>query len=338
MRALVYKGERHLEVVEMDAPRPGPGEALIEVERSGVCGSDLYIYEGRRKVQLPRILGHEFVGVIREMDESAASPFQIDERVVAEPIIGCGVCLACRRGQYNVCQTRIILGAETNGVFAELVKVPLPNLFKVPDGVPSEEAALVQPAAVAVHTVRRVGLQAGERVAVLGAGPIGALIAMVARASGATEVVLTEPNPFRREVMEGMGFQVYDPASEEVPLPTVAEAAEDAGFDAVFDAAGGRGTLAQAVRMTRIQGRVSLVANYREEPTFDSAYARRREVNFITTRAHTFEDFRAALALIANRQVDVRPLITCEIGLEEMAEAFDTLSTHGPLMKVLGRV
>lgn len=337
MRALVYKGEKHLEVVEMDVPRPGPGEALVEVERSGVCGSDLYIYEGRRKVQLPRVLGHEFVGVIREMDESAPSPFQVDERVVAEPIIGCGVCLACRRGQYNVCQTRIILGAETNGVFAEFVKVPLANLFKVPDGVPSEEAALVQPTAVAVHTVRRVGLQAGERVAVLGAGPIGALIAMVARAAGATEVVLTETNPFRREVMQGLGFEVYDPSCEEVPLPTVPEAADDPGFDAVFDAAGGLGTFGQAVRLTRIQGNIALVANYREEPTFESAHARKREVNFITTRAHTFEDFRAGLALIASRQVDVRPLITCEIGLEEMAGAFETLRTQGPLMKVLGR-
>ena len=201
MRALMYKGERHLAVEEMDPPRPGPGEALVEVERSGVCGSDLYIYEGRRKVQLPRILGHEFVGVIREMDKGAGTPFRAGERVVAEPIIGCGVCLACRRGQYNVCQTRVILGAETHGVFAEYVKVPLLNLFKVPEGVPSEEAALVQPAAVAVHTVRRAGFQAGETAAVLGAGPIGALIAMVARASGATEVVLTEPNPFRRELI-----------------------------------------------------------------------------------------------------------------------------------------
>ena len=134
--------------------------------------------------------------------------------------------LACRRGQYNVCQTRVILGAETNGVFAEYVKAPLTNLFKVPDGVPSEEAALVQPVAVVVHTLRRTQLQAGERVAVLGAGPIGALTALVARAAGATEVVLTEPNPFRRELMQEMGYQVFDPGQEEVPLPVVAEAAE----------------------------------------------------------------------------------------------------------------
>jgi 2-desacetyl-2-hydroxyethyl bacteriochlorophyllide A dehydrogenase len=337
MRALVYKGERHLTVEEMDTPRPGPGEAVIEVERSGVCGSDLYIYEGRRKVNLPRILGHEFVGVIREMGDSKVSAFRVVERVVAEPVIGCGLCLACRRGQYNVCQTRVILGAETNGVFAEQVKVPLTNLFKVPDGVPPDEAALVQPVAVVVHTLRRTNLQAGERVAVLGAGPIGALIALTARASGATEVVLTEPNPFRRKLMQNMGYTVFDTGREEVPLPVVPEAAEESGFDAVFDAAGGPNTLSQAIRMTRIQGRVVLVANYREEPAFDSAFARRREINFITTRAHTFEDFRSALALIATRQVDVRPLITREVGLEELPEVFETLSTHGPLMKVLGR-
>ena len=117
----------------------------------------------------------------------------------------------------------------------------------------------------------------------------------------------------------------------------VARAAEDAGFDAVFDAAGGRGTLSQAIHMTRIQGRVSLVANYREEPTFDSAHARKREINLITTRAHTFEDFRAGLDLIATRQVDVRPLITQEAVLEDLPEAFETLSGHGPQMKILGR-
>ncbi|MFC1491035.1 zinc-binding dehydrogenase [Nitrospinota bacterium] len=336
MRALVFRGKGQLTVEDVEEPQPAPGEVLVQVERCGVCGSDLVTYDGRRKVPLPLVQGHEFVGVIHAIEGKSELPFRPGDRVVAEPTIGCGMCRHCRSGNYNVCEERKILGAETDGAFAQFVRVPLLNLLRVPEGMPVAEAALVQPAAVAVRSVSRGSVPMGASVAVLGAGPIGALIAMVVRAAGAIRVALVEPNPFRRELMQSVGFRVIDPTQEDPVAAVAAECGEDDGCDVVFDAAGTRDTPAQATRMVRTQGRVVLVAQYREEPWLDIGHARKREVNFISIRAHNYEDYRAALALIASRRVDVRPLVTHELTLDDMPRMFKTLGEGGgPLMKVL---
>ncbi|MFC1491841.1 zinc-binding dehydrogenase [Nitrospinota bacterium] len=336
MRAVLMKDKGLLEVEEIPEPVPGPGEALIEVEHCGICGSDLMTLEGNRPMELPRVLGHEFVGTLRAIEGGGDSSFRPGDRVVCEPIMGCGNCRSCRNGNYNVCHKRIILGVETDGAFAQFVRVPLHNLLKVPDGTPVEEAAMAQPLAVAVHTFRRITFQAGCTAAVLGAGPIGALLALMAQASGGTTVVLTEPNPFRKTLMERMGFPVIDPTKED-PVPAALSALNegDEGFDVVFDAAGAPNSLHQATHMVRVLGQVVVVASYREEPQVGIMKARRQEVDYITTRAHIFDDFRAAVNIIASRRMDIRSLITDEIGLDEMPEAFQTLSEGGPMMKVL---
>jgi 2-desacetyl-2-hydroxyethyl bacteriochlorophyllide A dehydrogenase len=336
MRALLLKGKELLEVEEVPDPVPSPGEALVEVVRGGICGSDMEKYDGGRKMELPRILGHEFAGIIRTVRDGERYPFRPGDRVVAEPMVGCGICRSCRGGNYNVCHKRIILGVETDGVFAQLVRIPLHSLLKIPDRMPFEEAALVQPVAVTAHALRRTRRVAGGAVAVLGAGPIGALLGMTARAFGAATVVFTEPNPFRRALMERVGFPAIDPTKGD-PVAAAISLLGDAegGFDVVFDAAGAVDTVSQALRMVRFQGEVALIAKYREEPRIGVNEAQKREVNFVTARAHTFEDFRLALKLTANRSIDVRPLITNEIGLDGMAEAFRMLKDRGPMMKVL---
>jgi 2-desacetyl-2-hydroxyethyl bacteriochlorophyllide A dehydrogenase len=338
MRAVLMKDKGLLEVGEIPDPRPRAGEALVKIDRAGICGSDLVTLASGRPKELPRVLGHEFAGTLREIEGGANYPFKPGDRVVAEPISGCGICRSCREGQYNVCSERVILGVETDGVFAQYVRVPVENLLKIPDEVPFEEAALVQPVAVAVHAFRRTAFQGGCAAAVLGAGPIGALLAMLARASGGVTVVVTEPNPFRRELMENLGFPAIDPTVEDPVAAALSHLSEGAeGFDVVFDAAGGTSSLRQATEMTRVGGQVMMVATYHGNPDMGIMSARKREVNMLTTRAHVFDDFRASLNLISSRQLDVRPLITNEIGLGEVPGAFDALSSDGPMMKVLCR-
>jgi 2-desacetyl-2-hydroxyethyl bacteriochlorophyllide A dehydrogenase len=339
MRAALMMAKGILEVGEIPDPRPLDGEALVEVDRAGICGSDLGTLASGRPKELPRVLGHEFAGTLREINGgNAGYPFKPGDRVVAEPTSGCGICRSCRKGQANVCDDRVILGVETDGVFAQYVRVPVENLLKIPDGMSFEEAALVQPVAVAVHTFRRTAFQGGCTAAVLGAGPIGALLAMLARASGGTTVVVTEPNPFRRELMENLGFPAIDPVEEEPVAAALSHLSEgDEGFDVVFDAAGSTDSVRQATEMTRVGGQVMMVATYHGNPDIGLASGRKREVNYLTTRAHVFDDFRASLNLISSRQLDVRPLITNEIGLGEVPGAFETLSSGGPMMKVLCR-
>ncbi len=336
MRAALMKDKGLLEVGEIPDPHPLAGEALVEVDRAGICGSDLVTLASGRPEELPRVLGHEFAGTLRETGGNTSYPFKPGDRVVAEPISGCGICRSCRNGQYNVCNKRVILGVETDGVFARYIRVPLENLLKIPDEVPFVEAALVQPVAVAVHAFRRTAFQGGCTAAVLGAGPIGALLAMLAQASGGTTVVVTEPNPFRRKLMESLGFPAIDPVAEDPVAAALSHLGEGAeGFDVVFDAAGTTNSVRQATEMTRVGGQVMMVATYHGIPDIGLASGRKREVNYLTTRAHIFDDFRASLNLISSRQLDVRPLITNEIGLDEVPSAFDALSSGGPMMKVL---
>ena len=142
------RGPGELVVEEVTDPSPAPGEAVIEVEHCGICGSDLFTVFGNRKLDLPRILGHEFAGRIQAINGGDAYPFRVGDRVVAEPFSGCGICLNCRKGDYNVCEQRAIIGIEREGAFARYVRVPLNNLFPMPDDMPFREAALVQPVAV----------------------------------------------------------------------------------------------------------------------------------------------------------------------------------------------
>ena len=338
MRAVVMRGPGELVVEEVTDPSPAPGEAVIEVEHCGICGSDLFTVFGNRKLDLPRILGHEFAGRIQAINGGDAYPFRVGDRVVAEPFSGCGICLNCRKGDYNVCEQRAIIGIEREGAFARYVRVPLNNLFPMPDDMPFREAALVQPVAVTVHAFRRTSFRAGWNVAILGAGPIGALLAMVARASGAALVVLSEPNGFRKKIMEDEGFPVIDPAADDIiPSALSMLSFPNKGFDLVIDAAGGVRTLSQAAAIVRICGQVVPVAKYKEKPIIDMNFAQKRELEFVTARAHSYEDFQVSVALVANRQIDVRPLISDEIDLAEMPEAFRVLKKGGNMMKVLGK-
>ena len=163
MRAALMMDKGRLEVGEIPEPRPRAGEALVEVDFGGICGSDLVTLASGRPKELPRVLGHEFAGTLREINGDTSYPFKPGDRVVAEPTTGCGICRSCRSGQCNVCHERVILGVETNGVFAKYVPVPIANLLKIPDEVPSKEAALVQPVAVVVHAFRRTAFQGGAR-------------------------------------------------------------------------------------------------------------------------------------------------------------------------------
>jgi len=336
MRAVLMKEKGLLEVERISNPRPLSKEALVKVGRAGICGSDLVTLASGRPKELPRILGHEFAGTLHELGGNTSYPFKPGDRVVAEPISGCGKCRSCRNGQYNVCNKRVILGVEVDGVFAQYVRVPLENLLKIPDEVSFEEAALVQPVAVAVHAFRRTAFQGGCTAAVLGAGPIGALLCLLARASGGTTVVVSEPNPFRRELMKNLGFPAIDPIAEDLVAVAFSHLNRgDEGFDVVFDAAGSTNSIQQATEMTRVRGQVMMVATYHGNPKLGIMSARKREVDLLTTRAHIFDDFRASLNLISSRQLDVRPLITNKIGLDEVPDAFDALSSGGPMMKVL---
>jgi (R,R)-butanediol dehydrogenase / meso-butanediol dehydrogenase / diacetyl reductase len=217
VKAVVYRKQTGLTVEDRPVPTPQPGEALIRVRLAGICGTDIHLAEGRRQDAPESLIpGHEFMGIITEVGAGVDGSLT-GRRVVAEPILNCGACPTCRRGYPHVCERLRVRGVHVDGVFAEYAAIGVDRIHPVPESVPDQLAAAVEPLAVAVHVVRRAHPQVGDHVMVVGAGPIGLLVAQVARHAGASRTAVVEVSPGRLDMARRLGFETLDardPAQE----------------------------------------------------------------------------------------------------------------------------
>ena len=225
MKAAVWSATDHVDVTDLPMPVVPEGWALFKVAYNGICGTDLAILHGKHtRATSPLIMGHEISGVV---EQAGATGPGAGTLVVAEPLISCGQCRSCKNGLTHVCRHLGLYGIDAPGGMAQYVALPPEVLHAVPDGVDPRTASLAEPLAVAVHAVERSGMQAGDTVAVYGAGPIGVLTALVARHAGAAVVVITEPSPWRRNVAAALGFPVVAEGSSMfatlAPLTTARE-------------------------------------------------------------------------------------------------------------------
>lgn len=284
MKALVQTDVEQLELLDVDTPEPGPGEALVRVAAVGVCGSDMHAFLGHdERRPVPIVLGHEAAGTV------VGGPHD-GRRVAVNPLVSCGACEACLRGRENLCANREVLSLPPRaGAFAQFVVVPEANLLPVPDDVPLERAALVEPLACAWHAARlgrrAVDLAlAGLPCAVIGGGAIGLGAALALREGGADDVTLVEPNPLRREQLAAMaGFRTVD-----VGDPPEASAA------LVIDAVGLADTRARAGRLVRPGGVVVHVGLGEAEGGLDMRRVTLGEITVIGSYCYTARDFRDA--------------------------------------------
>lgn len=347
MKAIVWHaaGDLRLEDVAEPGP-PGPGQAVVEVSFCGICGTDLGEYTkgpvmirpsphpltGARP---PVVLGHEFSGRVVAVgpDGDAA---QVGQRVTVDPCWRCGHCFWCRRGDYHICRYGGSVGLASDGALARRVTVPAAGLVPLPDGVGDRIAALTEPLAVGLHAVRRGGVQAGDRVLVLGAGPIGAAVLLAARASGAAEVYVSEPGAGRRELALQLGAtQAFDPGAVDVRKEVYLRTGR-IGPDVVFECTGSPRLLQVAVAAARRGGRVVLVGIghgvAEVEPSQVVPYE--REVVGSLGYRH---DLPSVIGLIAAGLLDPAPLITATVPLEQaVPDAFDALRDDpGEHMKIL---
>jgi (R,R)-butanediol dehydrogenase / meso-butanediol dehydrogenase / diacetyl reductase len=319
MRALVWEGAKRLEVRSLPAPAPRGGWSTVAPTYTGICGSDLHIFAGEHPRARPgAILGHEFVGRLcaPAADLPAGAP------VFVNPMLPCGQCPACRAGQAHTCPNMRAIGVDLPGGLAERVSVPNHSLHPLPDDLSLMAAALIEPVAVAVRAVHRGRVRSGDRVHVLGAGPIGLLVALVARAVGAT-VSVSEPAPSRQHAAARLGLDL-----REAPDP-------EARPDVVFDAAGHPPVAARSAAWARAGGRLVLVAAYPPAPTpFDLLGVMFNELTVIGSRIYTSADIQAAIGLLTRAALPVNELISAVVGLEQAAAAFEELQ-QGRAVKVL---
>jgi (R,R)-butanediol dehydrogenase / meso-butanediol dehydrogenase / diacetyl reductase len=334
MRAAAYIGDQMFRIEDRDPREPAAGEVRLDVAYVGICGTDLHIKHGAMdaRVTIPAIIGHEMSGTVAAVGEGVAD-WAPGERVTVMPLDWCGTCPACRAGHQHVCQNLVFVGIDAAGAMQQSWTVPERLLVRLPAELPLDQAALTEPVAVAVHDVRRAGLRGGERALVVGGGPIGMLIGAVAAAEGG-DVLISEPNAFRRRVAERVGLKTLDPAADD--LPAAIEAWTDgAGADVAFEVSGSGAGLAAATHAVRVRGRLVVVAIHSQPVAVDLFRVFWRELTLVGARVYERVDFERAVALLADGAIPAAQLISAVEPLERTQAAFAALEGGGDVMKVL---
>lgn len=333
MKQVVYSGAGELSVRSGSAAQLGPGEVRVSIAYTGVCGTDLHIVHGAMdaRVTSPTVIGHEMSGRVAELGPDVGG-WQVGEAVTVVPLDPCGSCPACESGLSHICHQLNFIGIDSDGGMQESMVVSADALIRIPEGLDLRTAALTEPTAVASHDVARSRLQAGERALVVGAGPIGVLIALVARNTGA-EVMIAEPDQFRREAAGRYGFETIDPVAEDV-VDRVNAWTGDKGADVCFEVSSSQAGLSGAVQALACRGRLCLVGIHTEERKVDLHRFFWRELELIAARLYERSDFETALQLLDSGIIPADDLITSVVPIDEASSAFDLLG-QGASMKVL---
>ena len=335
MKALIYEGPKKVAVREVEKPVPKEGQALIRIDYCGICGSDIGIYSGTHpRAKAPLVLGHEFVGIIEDISGDS-NGFQVGDRVAPYPLISCGHCFACRNGRPHVCDTLKIIGIDLDGGVAEYVCCDTDVLFKVPASVSSKVAGIIEPLAVAVHTLHRAGFKPMDSIVIMGAGPIGALVGVVAKHSGASRIIISDFDQARLEMAAKLGFDAVN--SKEADLTQyVRQATNGDGADIVFECTGAESAALEMTTPCRTDGRICLVGVHKAPHPVALADMHFRELNMTATRVYTKRDFGQAVELTQRISDELELLISHVLPLSDCANVFDMIhDPQVPTVKVM---
>jgi L-iditol 2-dehydrogenase len=342
MKALVLEAYNAFVLRDVPDPVPGPGEVLVAVKACGICGSDVHGMDGstgRRRP--PIVMGHEAAGVVAALGPGV-SGWAAGDRVTFDSTVSCGACWHCRRGEINLCDNRRVLGVSCeeyrrDGAFAGFVAVPASILYRLPDALAFEHAAMVEAVSIALHAVRRASPALGASVAVIGAGMIGQVVIQAARLAGCGRLVAVDPDPARRELAKRLGADhALDPAAEDIPA-RVRGLTEGRGADCAFEVVGAADPFQTAVAAVRKGGVVTLVGNLAPRVELPLQGVVTRELSLLGSCASSGE-YPACLEMLARGRIDVRPLLSAAAPLAEGPAWFARLHRREPgLMKVVLR-
>ena len=332
--AVRYLAARTLDTAPAESPPPGPGQVELAPAFVGICGTDLHIFHGDMdaRVAAPAVLGHEMSGRVVRVGPGVEG-WRAGEAVTVMPLRWDGSCPACRSGHRHVCQHLDFIGIDSPGAMQQRWTVPATTLVRLPGSLPLDHAALVEPTAVAVHDVGRAAVRDGEKAVVVGGGPVGMLIALVARAAGA-DVRVVELSAHRRRLAEELGLTVWDPAAADVPA-LVREWTGDAGADVAFEVSGAAGGVDTAVEVLGVRGRLCLVAIHPRPREVNLHRFFWRELTLVGARLYDRSDFERAVALVADGTIPAERLISKVVPLAEAPAAFEALEGGGDVMKIL---
>jgi 2-desacetyl-2-hydroxyethyl bacteriochlorophyllide A dehydrogenase len=342
MKAAVFKEVGKPLVVETVAdPSPEASELVMKVGFCGICGTDLHATrEGLTTACCDQILGHEYVGEIVEVGKQAAGNWEVGDRVCAMPFIACGHCLPCAAGRFFECMNKKVSGVDDQGGFAEYVTTGSRETILLPDALDLQSAALVEPLAVGIHAVRIADVKAGSRILVIGAGPIGLTVAQWCRFFGAREVVVSEVAQSRADLAKKMGATaVIHPDLEKGAEGLLQQFIDVAGGppDVIFECVGAPGLLQQCIEMAPYRGKIIPVGVCEQPDAIMPFFGLVKELQIQFAIAYTKDDFETCVAMLAEKRIEVAPMVTDIVSLDELPDAFEALRTPSSQCKVLTR-
>jgi 2-desacetyl-2-hydroxyethyl bacteriochlorophyllide A dehydrogenase len=322
MLTIICQSPRNLQPQERPRPERAPGEVLLRVKRVGVCGTDLHIYTGTQPfLSYPRVMGHELSGLVEQAD--ADSGLVPGDAVYVMPYLSCGHCVACRQGKTNCCVHIQVLGVHRDGAFAEYLAVPRAFVHKA-DGITLDQAAMLEFLAIGAHAVRRGDVGAGQRVLVVGAGPIGLAATIFASLRGAQVTVIDG----RRDRLDFARKQIDVAAVVPLGDGDEAELARLTGgefFDVVFDATGNPQAMERGLRFVAHGGRYVLVSIVQGDIRFSDPEFHKREATLFASRNATIEDFETVISAMRAGRIPDRGLATHHLPLADVPSRFDRL-------------
>lgn len=311
-----------IEFREIETPVPKAGEVLIRIMKIGVCGSDIHVWHGKHPfTSYPVTQGHEVSGEIAALGAGVEN-LEVGQKVTIQPQVICGKCYPCRHGKYNLCETLKVMGFQTTGVASEYFAVDAAKVTPLPQEMSFDEGAMIEPLAVAVHAVRKFGDMQGMRVAVLGAGPIGILVAQAAKGMGAESVLITDISDLRLEKARQCGVDFCVNTREADFGEALVSSFGPDKADVIYDCAGNNVTMGQAIRCARKGSTIILVAVFAGMAEVDLAVLNDHELDLNTTMMYRNEDYLEAIELVRAGKVDLKPLISKHFAFRDYAEAY----------------
>lgn len=332
MRRLYVPKEHAVEIQDIPATEPGPGEVRVKIAYCGICGSDVHAYKGQHPfVPVPATPGHEGSGTVEKLGTGAdveASGLKVGDKVTFEPNLVCGTCYNCQTGRYNICEQLRVMGCQSHGMLQDLFVSPVAKIVKIPRDMNLQHAAMTEPLAVGLHAVRRSGMQVGDHVVILGAGTIGLSVLQFARLAGAKVLLVADFLEKRLEVAKQVGATHVVNLSKEASVHGYLEQHPEImgheGVDVVFECVGVEASMNESLLLARKGGKIIVLGVFGKLVNgFNAAWVQDREFNIIGSLMYTLRDVKDTVDAIHEGKVNVAPMITTVMDLDEGAKAFE---------------
>ncbi|OVE80453.1 L-threonine 3-dehydrogenase [bacterium J17] len=326
-----------LSLIDIDKPKPGPNDLLIKTTHTAICGTDLHIYNwdqwAAKTIAVPRVIGHEFVGVVEEIGEGVEG-YRIGERVSGEGHITCELCRNCRAGKRHLCRTTLGLGIQIDGAFAEYFLLPAKNAYRIPDGIDDEIAAIFDPLGNAVHTSTCFSL-VGEDVLITGAGPIGIMAAAIARHTGARHIVISDPNEYRLKIANSLSYNLRTVNPEKENLRDVMKSLDmKEGFDVGLEMSGNPDAFRSMLSTVNHGGGIALLGIFAKPVEIDWAEVIFKGLTIQGIYGRKMYDTWYTMTTLLQSGLDISPVITHRIDYQDFEKGFAMLNS-GDAAKVI---